>query len=107
MTPVSLESIFIQGVASNVSNPKVALFFLIFLSQFTEPASPGGAALQLLTLGLTFALLTQAVFSVLGYFSRGLGTWLGSRPGYADALRWLTGGAFVGFWLRLAFSDRR
>ena len=107
MTPVILESIFIQGVASNVSTPKVALFFLIFLSQFTEPASPGGAALQLLTLGLTFALLTRAVFNVLGYFSRGLGTWLGSRPGYADALRWLTRGAFVGFGLRLAFSDRR
>jgi threonine/homoserine/homoserine lactone efflux protein len=107
VAPVSLEGIFVQGVAPNVANPKVALFFLAFPSQFAEPSSPGGAALQLLTLGLTFALLTRTVFSVLGYFYGGLGTWLGSRPGYADTLHWLTGGALVGLWLRLAFSDRR
>jgi threonine/homoserine/homoserine lactone efflux protein len=59
VTPVSLESIFVQGVASNVANLKVALFFLTFLSQFAEPASLGGAAMQLLTLGLTFALLSR------------------------------------------------
>ena len=104
---VSLKSVFVQGVASNVLNPKVALFFLAFLLRFADPASPGGAALQLLALGLTFALLTWAIFSVLGYFSGGLGSWLGSRLRYANALRWLTGGILVGLGLRLAFSDRR
>ncbi len=105
--PVSLKSVFVQGVTSNVLNPKVALFFLAFLPQFADPSSLGGAVLQLLALGLTFALLTWAVFSALGYFSGGLGNWLRSRPCYANALRWLTGGILVGLGLRLAFSDRR
>jgi threonine/homoserine/homoserine lactone efflux protein len=38
-----------------VANPKGAPFFLALLSQFAEPYSPGGAALQLLTLGLCLA----------------------------------------------------
>jgi threonine/homoserine/homoserine lactone efflux protein len=104
--PVRLKSVIVQGVASNVLNPKVALFFLAFLPQFADPAA-GGTALQLLALGLTFALLTWMIFSVLGYFSGGLGNWLESRPDYANVLRWLTGGVLVGLGLRLAFSDPR
>lgn len=111
VAPVSLKSVFVQGRASNVANPKGALFFLASLPQFAEPASPGGAALQPLTIGLTFTLLTWAVFSVLGYFSGGPGNWLWGRPSYANALPWLTESALVGLRLRLAFSriaaDRR
>ena len=104
--PVRIKSVFVQGVASNVLNPKVALFFLAFLPQFADPAE-GDTALQLLALGLTFALLTWMIFSVLGYFSGGLGNWLESRPDYTNVLRWLTGGVLVGLGLRLAFSDPR
>lgn len=104
--PVGLRSVFVQDVASNVLNPKVALFFLAFLPQFADPAA-GGTALQLLALGLTFALLTWRIFSVLGYFSGGLGNWLESRPDYPNVLRRLTGAVLVGLGLRLAFSDPR
>ena len=102
---VGLKSVFVQGVASNVLNPKVALCFPAFLPQPVDPVA-GGAAMQLLALGLTFALLTWVVFSALGYLARGLGNWLRSRPGYANALRWLMGGVLVGLGRRLAFSDR-
>ena len=101
-----LGSVFFQAVASNVLNPKVALFFLAFLPQFADPAA-GDAAPQLLVLGLTFALLTWMIFSALGYFSGSLGNWLVSRPKLADGLRWLTGGVLIGLGLRLALPDRR
>ena len=106
VVPARLSSIFFQAVASNVLNPKVALFFLAFLPQFANPAG-GGAAPQLLALGLTFALLTWMTFSALGYFSGSLGNWLTSRPKLADGLRWLTGGVLIGLGLRLALPDRR
>ena len=104
--PARLGSVFFQAVASNVLNPKVALFFLAFLPQFANPAA-AGAAPQLLALGLTFALLTWMIFSALGYFSGSLGNWLVSRPKLADGLRWLTGGVLIGLGLRLALPDRR
>ena len=64
-------------------------------------------ALQLLVLGLTFALATWAIFSVVAYFSGALGGWLRRRPKMANGLSWLTGGVLVGLGLRLAWPERR
>lgn len=101
-----LKSIFVQAFATDVLNPKVALFFIAFLPQFAVPGA-GSAALQLMVLGLTFALLTLMVFGVIGYFSGALGNWLGTRPVFAGALRWLTGSVLIGLGLRLALPERR
>ncbi|HEX2729036.1 MAG TPA: LysE family translocator [Rubrobacteraceae bacterium] len=101
-----LKSIFLQALATDVLNPKVALFFIAFLPQFTVPGA-GSAALQLMTLGLTFALLTLMVFGTIGYFSGALGGWLGTRPAFANGLRWLTGSVLLGLGLRLALPERR
>ena len=100
-----LRGVFAQGVASNVMNPKIAVFFLAYLPQFADPAA-GGMAPQLLLLGLAFALCTWIVFSVLGYFSGALGNRIVGRPRLADALRWLTGCVFVALGLRLALPER-
>ncbi|MDP9426891.1 MAG: LysE family translocator [Actinomycetota bacterium] len=103
--PIRLGSVFGQGVASNVMNPKIAVFFLAYLPQFAEPTT-GSMAPQLLLLGLTFALLTWLIFNVLGYFSGSLGDKLVSRPRFSDAMRWLTGGVFIALGLRLALPER-
>jgi threonine/homoserine/homoserine lactone efflux protein len=99
-------SIFWQGVLSNVLNPKVALFFLAFLPQFVNRDN-GYIPLQMLALGILFALFGIIFLSVLGYFSGGVGNWLSSSPRFAGILRWLTGGIFVGLGIRLAFVERR
>ena len=104
--PMGLGKVFTQAVASNVLNPKIAVFFLAYLPQFADPAT-GGTAIQLLAFGLTFALLTLAIFSALAVFSGTIGSWLRSRPKLAGGLGWLTGAVLLSLGLRLAFQDRR
>ncbi|MDG1438129.1 MAG: LysE family translocator, partial [Emcibacteraceae bacterium] len=36
--PVSLASLYRRGIIMNISNPKISIFFLAFLPQFTDPA---------------------------------------------------------------------
>lgn len=101
-----LGRIFFQALATNVLNPKVALFFLAFLPQFVSSGT-GGVGPQLLLMGLTFALLGLAFLCALAYFSGAVGDRISGSPAYANALRWLTGGVLVGLGLRLAFSGRQ
>lgn len=98
-----LGAIFAQGVATNVLNPKVALFFLAFLPQF---AGASGGAARFLSLGVIFALLTLVITGVIAVFSGALGDWLKSRPGPANALRYATGGLLIALGIRLALAER-
>jgi threonine/homoserine/homoserine lactone efflux protein len=104
--PIPLRRVFTQAVASNVLNPKIAVFFLAYLPQFADPAT-GGTALQLLALGLAFALLTLAIFSAIAVFSGTIGSGLRTRPRLAGGLGWLTGCVLIFLGLRLALQDRR
>jgi threonine/homoserine/homoserine lactone efflux protein len=101
-----LGSVFLQGVASNVLNLKVALFFLAFLPQFVGPDA-GSAVLQMLALGVVFALLGLLSLTLVAYFSGTLGERLGGSPRFASALRWFSGSVLVGLGLRLALPERR
>lgn len=100
-----LRKVFFQGVASNVLNPKIALFFLAFLPQFVHP-STGSVAGRMLVLGLTFTLLALVIFNVIAYFSGSLGELLGRKPAFANVLRWFTGSVLIGLGLRLAIPGR-
>ncbi len=104
--PMKLRKVFAQAVTSNVLTPKIAVFFVAYLPQFAGPAT-GGTAPQLLALGLTFALLTLAIFGALALFSGTVGSWPGTRPKFAGWLGWLTGGVLISLGLRLALQDRR
>lgn len=99
-TEARLKTVFLQGIASNVLNPKVAIFFLAFLPQFVSPGK--NSALSFLVLGCVFALLTLLLTGLIAYFSGALGEWLNGKPGFTNALQWLTGGILVGLGVRIA-----
>lgn len=98
--------IFAQGVITNVLNPKVALFFLAFLPQFTSPAY-GSVPLQIIVLGTIFNISSTAVNIIVSLFSSLLGNWLKNHARISKVLNWLTGGIFIGLGVRLAFLQRQ
>lgn len=104
--PVSLRRIFLEGVLTNVLNPKVALFFLAFLPQFADPAR-GSLAPQLLLLGTIFDVNGTLVCVLFALFASQLGAWIRARFGVSRLFDRLTGALFVGLGVRLALLERR
>jgi threonine/homoserine/homoserine lactone efflux protein len=104
--PERLGRVFRQGVVTNVLNPKVALFFLAFLPQFTDPAR-GPVPLQIALLGLIF--IGNGTIVCIGYAlaASWLREWLKSRYDVATWLNRAMGGLFVGLGVRLALESRR
>lgn len=66
-----------RAVVTNLTNPKVIIFFTAFLPQFTRPGH-GPLALQLLTLGLLFLLVGLLCDSIVGVSAGRLGHLIGS-----------------------------
>jgi threonine/homoserine/homoserine lactone efflux protein len=97
--------IFRQGVITNVLNPKVALFFLAFLPQFVDPAK-GPVALQIILLGALFDTSGTLVNIAVALLASRAGQWSRSRSRAPRAMRWLTGGIFLGLGVRLALLQR-
>lgn len=90
--------LFVDGVVVNVLNPKTALFFVAFLPQFVDPEA-GVATLQILVLGLLFALIALCSDSVWALAAGTLGSWLRRSRWYLGVKRWVTGTVFVGLGL--------
>ncbi|MCC6193756.1 MAG: LysE family translocator [Burkholderiales bacterium] len=103
--PRSLSRLFLDGALSNLSNPKIAVFYFAFLPQFVAPGA-AHPTLSIFALGLAFAALTFLVKGPVGLGAGMLSGWLRSRP---RALVWLyraSGAVLVGLGLKLAFERR-
>lgn len=82
---------FRQGFIVAIFNPKIVLFFLAFLPQFTEP-NGDPVWFQLLTLGLVFVAMGFVGDSSYGLLSGTIGQWMKENPGFARTERFLSGG---------------
>jgi threonine/homoserine/homoserine lactone efflux protein len=100
-----LWTVFRQSVLGNMMNPKVTLFFVVFLPQFVDPHGAQGVALQMLELGVLFMLQTVVVFSVFGVCAGVIGTWLRRRPSVGVWLDRLAGATFIALGIRVALRD--
>jgi RhtB (resistance to homoserine/threonine) family protein len=92
-----------QGLLSDLSNPKIAIFFTSFLPQFVHGDRHGFASLLLL--GAIFCVITLLWLVIYGLLV-GKGTTVLRRPGVRRALDRFTGVVLVAFGIRLAFEHR-
>jgi threonine/homoserine/homoserine lactone efflux protein len=100
-----LRRLFVDGAVSNLSNPKIAIFYFAFLPQFVAPAAEY-PTLTVFVLGLVFAGLTFVVKAPVGIFAGKLSAWLRSRPGVLTWVFRSSGAILVVLGMRLAFERR-
>ena len=94
-----------QGMLSNVTNPKIVMFFFAFLPQFVSPASAHPTR-DLVFLGVLYALLALPVKAAVGLGAGSLSERVIGRPG---AMRWInraSGSVLIALGLRLAAAER-
>lgn len=102
----SLRKMFFQGTLSNLSNPKIAIFYIAYLPQFVHAGSVSTTA-QLFILGISFSILTFFIKGPIGYGAGILSGWLRSRPVVIERINKASGVVLIGLGLRLAVERRK
>ena len=98
-------TLYRRGFLSNITNPKVTLFFLAFLPQFAAPAR-GGLTAQIIVLGALFQLATLLVFGCVSLLAgRVAGRFNSSVKGQLFLNR-AAGCVFTGLAVMLLVSSR-
>ncbi|MFY8153533.1 MAG: LysE family translocator [Hyphomicrobiales bacterium] len=103
--PRADQSIFLQGMLTNLLNPKMALFMLALLPQFLKPEA-GAIALQVMVLATILNLVGLIVNGLVILTAGRLGRALAARPHLAAWPQRLMGAVFGALALRLALASR-
>ena len=103
--PRSFWRVMVDGLAINVLNPKLSIFFVAFLPQFiaTDEASP---LARMLELSGVFMAMTFIVFALYGLFAAAMREHVVTRPAVMTWLRRSFAAAFVALGAKLALTER-
>jgi threonine/homoserine/homoserine lactone efflux protein len=102
---MDLRKLYYRGVIMNITNPKVAIFFLAFLPQFADPAI-GSITIQMILFGGVFIIATLLIFGAIALSAGFLGEWLKGSDKAQIIMNRIAGTVFTGLALRLAISER-
>jgi len=103
---LSWRGLYTRGIIMNITNPKVAIFFLAFLPQFADSAR-GSITVQMLFLGGLFIVSSLIVFAAVAWCAGYIGEWLQRSAGAQVVMNRIAGMVFVVLALRLAVSERQ
>ena len=98
--------VFWQGVIVGATNPKVLVLFVALLPQFTDPDA-GSPGVQMLVLGLVFAVLAAVLDSVWGLAAGAARDWFATSPGRLRRVGGTGGLMMIGLGVTLAITGRR
>lgn len=103
--PLRASALYARGVVMNITNPKVAIFFLAFLPQFVVPEA-GSVPLQVFQLGGLFIATTLVVFAAIAFAAGRLSRWLRGSARAIPVMNRIAGCVFVGLAARLVTAQR-
>ncbi|SDM39322.1 Threonine/homoserine/homoserine lactone efflux protein [Allokutzneria albata] len=92
---------FLNGLFTNLINPKMVTFTIAFLPQFISPQL-GNVWLQFAILGAVLIALEFLVDGTVGVLAGRIGGWLRRRRSAKRRIDVATGGIFIGLGVRLA-----
>ncbi len=89
-----------KGLAVNLLNPKIIMFFVTFLPQFVSASDPHAMG-KLIFLGITFVALAAPLCALMIVFAARLSSALKRSPKIMRAIDWIFAGVFGAFAVRL------
>ncbi|MDE1156617.1 MAG: LysE family translocator [Acidobacteriaceae bacterium] len=98
-----LSKVWLQGVLTNILNPKVAVFFLAFIPQFID-SHRGHISMQFLTLGVIFDAIGTSWLCFVALAAGHLSRWFATHPSAVTLQSRLTGLIFLMFAAKLALT---
>lgn len=97
---LSLKKIYMQGLITNITNPKVALFFISFLPQFIVADNTYGSV-PFIILGLSFVIMGTIWCLLVVNFSSYVTKTLRNNSKIEYILNKITGIIFIGLGIKL------
>lgn len=104
-TPKTAGRVIRDGIALNLLNPKLSIFFVAFLPQFIDARDPS-PLLSMTGLSLVFVAVTFIVFAIYGLFAGAMRDQVAARPRVLAWLRRSFAAAFGGLAVKLALTER-
>jgi len=103
--PTLMQSYF-TGLAINLTNPKIILFFVTFLPQFVSATDPN-ASQKLIFLGVEFLLISVPIVLSIILLANWLGEVLANSIRAQRALNWSFAAVFAAFAVTILASEAR